>query len=213
MTAVSALTQRSLAEIPEGELVQFLLADSHWRQRIVGLHGIPDEARHYPEVQLASLGKKGDIDILLVAPGHAEFATAIQVKRVKVSSMTFASGKPNRLDALKELKRQTNLLVDLGFAQVFCFVIVVVDSRIQNGCAYRFDGLTPVLRRIIENSLSTEGLAKRVGLVHFEIDQPMDDAPLSTGTFFAKALRMPEIAVQPQPLTTWVTQIVEQRNA
>lgn len=213
VTAMSQLTQRSLANIPEGELVHFLLEDSHWRQRLVGLYGIPGDARHYPEVQLDSLGMQGDIDILLVAPGHPEFATAIQVKRVKVTNATFVSGKPNKLGELEKLKRQTNLLVDLGFAQVFCFVVVVVDSRIQNGGTYRFDGLTPELRKTIEDSLSTEGLDKRVGLVHYEIVQPMDDIPLSTGTFFAKALRMPEVAPQPRPITTWVAQVVEQRDA
>lgn len=213
MTTLPAPIQRSLADIHEGELVQFLLADSHWRQRLIGLHGIPENARHYPEVQLASLGKKGDIDILLVAPGRPEFATAIQVKRIKVTAKTFASGKPNKLEALEELKRQTNLLVELGFAQVFCFAVVVVDSRIQNRGAYRFDGLTPELRRTIEESLSTAGLAERVGLVHYEIVQPIDDVPLSTGTFSGKALRMPTVAAQPQSVTTWVAQVVAQRDA
>lgn len=213
MTVVPELTQRSLAEIPEGELVRFLLADPHWRQRLVGLHGIPSDAVHYTEVPLTALGKKGDIDILLVGPGHSEFATAIQVKRIKVSTMTFACGKPNKLDALEELKKQTNLLVDLGFAQVFCFAIVVVDSRVRNGSAYRFDGLTRELRRTIDNALSTEGLASRAGLVRYEIVQPLDFPPLTTGTFFSNALRMPEIAAQPQAITAWVTQIVQQVNA
>jgi hypothetical protein len=213
MTTFPVLTQRSLADISEGELVVSMLSEPRWRQLLVGLHGIPDNVRHYPEVQLATLGKKGDIDILLVAPGRPEFATAIQVKRVKVAAATFANGKSNKLDALEELKRQTNLLVDLGFAQVFCFVIVVVDSRIQSGGLYRFDGLTPELRRTIEGSLSTEGLAKRIGLVHYQIVQPMDDVPLNMGTFSAKSLRMPEVAAQPQLITTWVAQVVEQRDA
>jgi hypothetical protein len=132
MAAAITLREPSLVDIPESELVRRLLTDPHWQQRIVGIHGIPDDARPYPEVSLDGLDAKGDIDILLVAPLHPQFATAIQVKRIKVKDTTFVSGTPNKLEALDELKRQANLLADLGFAQVFSFAMVVVDSRKHN---------------------------------------------------------------------------------
>jgi hypothetical protein len=213
MATVNALKQPSLAEIPEGELVRLLLADPHWRERIVGLHGIPDGARPYPEVPLEGLDGRGDIDILLVDPLHPEFATVAQVKRIKVKAETFASGRPNRLEALEELKRQSNLLADLGFAQVFSFALVVVDSREQNNGEYRYDGLTPKLRDTIANCLTLDGLAMRVGMVHYEFVQPIDHPPLTSGTYSGKPLRMPQVAPQPDAVTAWVARIVAERDS
>jgi len=118
----------SLAGVPEPELVRRLLADTHWRGRLLGLHGIPTDANNYPEVLLDDLGKKGDVDILLVNPSRPEFATAIQAKRIKVAAQTFQTGKPNRLVAVAELHRQANLLVELGFWQVLCYAIVAVEG-------------------------------------------------------------------------------------
>ena len=213
MNTTPPFTQLSLAAIPEGELVRSLLAAPHWREWLLGLHGIPGAIRPYPEVQLASLGKQGDIDILLVEPGRPASAIAIQVKRAKVTESTFANGKPNKLDAIDELKKQTNLLVELGFSQVLAYVIVVVDSRTRNIDDFRFDGLTPELHKTIESALSTEGLAEQAGLVRFEIVQPMDFAPLTTGSNFIRSIRMPKAQVQPQSLTEWITKLVRERDA
>jgi hypothetical protein len=213
MAIDAALQQPSLADIPESKLVRSLLADPHWQQRIIGIHGIPDDARAFPEVPLDGLERKGDIDILLADPLHPEFATVVQVKRIKVKAETFASGTPNRLDAFNELKKQTNLLADLGFAQVFAFAMVVVDSRTRNNGEYRFDGLTPALRDTIASSLSLDGFAERIGAMHYEFVQPLDDAPLTSGTYSGKPLRMPQVARQPDAVTAWVAQVVEERIA
>jgi hypothetical protein len=212
MATAVELKQQSLAEIPEGELVRRLLGEPHWQERFVGIHGIPDDARAYPEIPLDGLERKGDIDILLVDPSHPEFATVVQVKRIKVKAQTFASGRPNKLDAFDELKQQTNLLVDLGFAQVFSFAIVVVDSRAQNNGEYRFDGLTPALRDMIGSSLSLDGLATRAGVMHYEIVQPIDDPPLTTATSSSRLLRMPQVVSQPDAITAWVARVVEERG-
>jgi hypothetical protein len=213
MAISGALKQPSLADIPEKELVRSLLADRHWQQRIIGIHGIPDDARAFPEVSLDGLERKGDIDILLADPLHPEFATVVQVKRIKVKAETFASGRPNKLDAFDKLKKQTNLLADLGFAQVFAFAMVVVDSRARNNGEYRFDGLNPALRDTIARSLSLEGLAKRVGAIHYEFVQPMDDVPLTSGTYSGKPLRMPQVVPQPDAVTAWVARVVAERIA
>lgn len=212
MTIITAFKESSIAEIEESALVQRLLADPHWRQRILGIEGIPDNVRAYPEVVLEGLGRKGDIDILLVDPLHPEFATAAQVKRIKVKAETFASGKPNKIDELDKLKRQTNLLVDLGFAQVFSFALVVVDSRTRNSGKYCFDGLTPALRDLIADSLSLDGLANRAGMMHYEFVQPVDDVPLTSGTYSGKLLRMPQKISQPEIITAWVARVIAEYN-
>jgi hypothetical protein len=189
-----------------------LLTDPHWQQRIVGIHGIPDDARPYPNVSLDGLEAKGDIDILLVDPLHPEFATAIQVKRIKVKDTTFASGTPNKLNALDELKRQANLQ-PIWLCEVFSFAMVVVDSRKHNNGEYRFDGLTPALRDTIANSVTPDGLRTRIGMMHYEFVQPIDDVPLTSGTYSGHLLRMPQTAPQPEAITAWVAQVIAKRDA
>jgi hypothetical protein len=203
----------SLADVAEGELVRRLLADAHWRSRLLGLHGIPTDGNDYPEVLLDDLGKKGDIDILVVNPSRPEFATAVQAKRIKVAAQTFQTGKPNRLVAVAELHRQTNLLVELGFWQVFSYAIVVVDSRTNNQGEYRYDGLTTELRTTINDSLTTEGLHQDAGFIRFELAQPIDHYPLGAGTFSTRLLRAPTVRPQPANVTKWVSRVVAERDA
>ena len=197
------LSHESLADIPEGDLVHRILSDSHWRSRILRIDGIP-EASVYREVPLDGLGAQGDIDILVSESAIPECATGIQVKRVKVSANTFQTGKPNRVSALPELHRQANLLVQLGFWQVFSYVLVVVDSRAQNKGAFTFEGLTNELRRTIRNAISSGGLHTHAGLIEFELAQPMDDYPLGTGTFFSRIHRMPTPTPQSEAVTKWL---------
>lgn len=204
---VLQLAHESLAMIKEADLVQRLISDPHWRGRLLGVHGIPADATPYPEVPLEALGREGDIDILVVHSSRPDLATAIQVKRIKVQANTFRSGSPNRLSALDELRRQTNVLVELGFAQVFCFAIVVVDSREHNRGEYRFDGLTAALRKTIE------GLSSNAGFVHYELVQPVDDVPLHAGTYSGKVLRLPKVRLQPPAITEWVKCVVRNANA
>jgi len=127
---------------------------------------------------------------------------------VKVSEQTFQSGQPNRLSAIDELKRQTNLLAELGFAQVLAFAIVVVDSRAQNRGAYRFGGLTRDLRSTIDNVLNVSGLHPSAGLMQYELVQPIDDRPLGTGTFEGRLVRVPTVRPQAREITDWVNRVL-----
>jgi hypothetical protein len=195
----------SLAAIPEKKLVRRLLADDHWRNRILRLHGIPDGVHYFPEVELKGLNAHGDIDILAVDPTTPHLATAVQVKRVRVSEKSFVEdGKPNKLREISKLNRQASLLVQLGFWQVFAFVFIVVDSRIRNAGQYRFDGLTTALRAIVDQGITTAGLDARAGCIVYEITQPMEDHPLGTGTFFGRIVRMRTCSPQNSNVTSWV---------
>jgi hypothetical protein len=207
------LTHASLAEVAEPDLIGRLLADPHWRGRFLNVQGIPSEAKPRAGVPLSALGKHGDIDILVARAEQPERATAIQVKRIKVTENTFRSGKPNRLAAVAELHAQSNLLVQVGFWQVFSYAIVVVDSRTENGGAYKYDGLTTPLQKTIEDSLSTDGLHPDAGFMKFELVQPMDDYPLGSGTFSARLVRMPTSRAQPTRVTEWVQRILGEGDA
>ena len=94
---------RSIADLEEKDLIQQLIADEHWRHRLIGLHGIPVDSVLYPEVPLEGLQDlEGDIDLLLVPPRKPEYSTAIQVKRIKVSDSSFATDAPNNLSKVKK---------------------------------------------------------------------------------------------------------------
>ena len=206
-------THESLADIAEGDLVQRLLADQHWRSRLLGLHGIPKNARDYPEVLHDDLGRKGDIDILVVDPAQPQFATCVQIKRIKVSARTFQNGKPNKLAEITKLHKQSNCLVELGFWQVLSYALVVVDSRKNNQGEYRYDGLTSGLRSKIDESLTANGLHQNAGFVRFDFVQPIDDFPLGAGTFSSRVLRSATVQQQPASITAWVSGKISEHDA
>src|SRR5262249_44571056 len=89
----------SVADIPEGELVEKLMADRRWRASLLGIQGIPATPRVFQRVDLrrARSGFTGDADIILVAPDNPGVATAIEVKRIKVGASAFDTGQPNKL--------------------------------------------------------------------------------------------------------------------
>jgi len=209
---MNALQHNSLAEMSESALIHTLLGDAQWRSRVTNIHGIPDDAIPYPEIPLGNLGN-GDVDILLVPPDDFDRATAIQAKRIKVHEPSFATEMPGKLSELGKLQQQVNLLAKLGFWQVYSFVFVVVDSRANNGNLMSYAGLTPPLRDKIEASISLEGLAPEVGLLHFEFVQPLDHYPLGAGTFSARLKRLAQPREQLPSVTEWVRQAVQSAKA
>ena len=206
------LTAESIASIPEGALVKRLLADEHWSERIFDRDGIPRNAHRYPEVLLTGLGL-GDIDVLAIEPDNLDFATAIQIKRIKVSRSTFGGKAPNGLVALTELIDQTNRLVRLRFAQVFAFSFVVVDSRGANDGQVSYRGLTPAIRSLIEKATNLDRLLPEAGFVQYEFIQPMESPPLHVGAFFSRTLRSPQRAIQDPLVTRWLAQTLPQYDA
>ena len=206
-------TYESLADVQEGDLVGRILDETHWRERFLNIRGIPSSPVCIAEVLTSDLGLTGDIDLLVLAQGQPECATAIQVKRIKVSDSTFETGKPNKLAALPELYRQTNALVRLGFWQVFSYVVVVVDSRLQNVGSNIYNGLTHELKEHIQSAIRTDGLHEKAGLIKAEFVQSMDDRPLGAGTFHAQLIRPAIQAEQPTRITDWVKRKVASSDA
>jgi len=212
MDAKMSLVHPSLAEIHEKELVRYLLSHPWYRMDLLGIHGIPDNVRAFLEIELkdAPGNFKGDIDILLCAPGRPDSAIAIQVKRVKVGASTFRSGKPNKLEKYKEGVWQANDLARMGFSQVFLYVLVSVDSRERNAGQISYAGITPEMRDMIGRTISTNDLDSRVGLVLFDFVQPMDYAPLDgPGTGGTCLIRSAKEVVQPADLTAWVERVIQ----
>lgn len=149
----------------------------------------------------------GDIDILVVPDDAPDRSIAIQAKRIKVGPSAFETGEPNLLNKLVKLRRQANLLAEIGFSQTYCYVFVVVDSRQNNNGEHRYDGLDARLRAKIDSLDLLTGLNDRVGVMLFEMVQPIDDRPLGAGSFSGRLVRIAQHQSQPREVTEWVVRV------
>ena len=203
----------SIATIDESKLVELLLTDPYWPSRIVNLAGMPDDCKNFSCVSLDAVppnGAEGDIDILRCPPLRPDLATAIQVKRIKVSANALSTGQPNKLSGLKKGVEQSNLLADLGFHQVYFYVFIVVDSRELNVGKFAFAGSTKEIKSLLEREvgMAASALRSTAGLYTCEFTQPMDDVPLTTGAFGGHLVRLAQQRAQSDELTKWVAKTI-----
>jgi hypothetical protein len=205
----------SIADIAEAELIKRLVANPLDRESLFGVRGMPDHPSVLLSVDLQSAPGRfeGDVDILLVDPGLPQQATAIEVKRIKVGRTAFASGRPNKLREYGRAVRQADRLAEVGFAQVYLYAFVVVDSRYQNAGRYTYDGMTPELDAVVQNCISVKDLDDAVGVVVHEHVQPMDHPPLELGASGVQLVRLAAPRTQPGELTEWVTRLLERGAA
>ena len=80
------LLHRSIATIPEKELVAHVLNDVHYRDTLFNIKGLHTKAaRVLEQIELRQFRTDltGDVDILVVPVNEPELSTAIQVKRFK----------------------------------------------------------------------------------------------------------------------------------
>jgi hypothetical protein len=200
----------SLANIHEKDLVHRLVADPLSRADLLGVHGMPKAPLIFTEVDLrdAPGSVRTDGDLLFVEPNAPEAVVAIQAKRIKVHARSFEIGIPNKLPEYEKGVQQANLLACVGFAQVYLYIFVVVDSRHHNAGRVTYDGLTPELRAPIDAVISLERLDPRVGLAVIELIQPMDHRPLTIGVGGMDLHREAKAVPQPAELTRWLAQLL-----
>jgi len=199
-------SEPSISGISEPRLVERLVRHPDFFNLLANFRGIPRDVTPITRVDLGGLpgSPEGDIDLLLVPQGEPCQATAIQIKRVKISHGSFSKGKPNGLRGLRKGKRQANLLARLGFWQVYFYVLVVIDSRSQNTQELSFSGLSRDLAKEVDNSITPEGLDDGVGLVRFDFIQPMDWRPLTAGSNGFHLVRPARSIEQREAITEWV---------
>lgn len=200
----------SIAEVSEARLVEMLLRDSYWFSTVFCFAGMPRDSHDYSCVDLKGIppfGATGDIDVLRFPVGQPELATAIQAKRIKVSAKSLRTGQPNKLSDLSEGIRQTNHLSDLGFHQVYLYLLIEVDSRERNAGKFSFDGSTMEVKSLIQRHVSTVAAKLRpiVGLCEWEFTQSMDAGPLGAGGFRGHLVRLAQQKKQSDELTRWVS--------
>jgi hypothetical protein len=203
------LLHRSIADIPEDELVANLITTPYWRSIGFDIAGMPPAPTWRQKVDLADApgGRKGDIDVLLCPLNDPEQSVAIEVKRIKFGAGAIITGQPNKLTELKKDIRQANLLAKIGFSQVYFYIFVVVDTRQLNlGKDNSYAGLSVELKSKLELVLSfvPAELHPRVGLYRTKYGQTKDSAPLGEGTFYGHLVRRAQVVSQPPELTKWV---------
>ncbi len=104
----------------------------------------------------------------------------------------------------KKVALQANLLVRMGFWQVYVYVVVVADTREQNAGRNTYEGLSSKLRSLAYSSVSTQPLNERVGLGILDFTQPMDYSPFTVGTHGLHLIRLSKPTTQSRELTEWV---------
>ena len=207
------LIHNSLADIPEDRLVDRIVTDMFWGREFFQFHGMPSGmvSRQCVSLTDAPGDPKGDIDVLFCAPDLPEQAVAYQIKRIKFGINQLRNGTPSKLEEVKKLAQQTNLISRMGFWQVYADVIVVVDAREQNAETqntgkFTFHGLSPELRSLAYSAVSSaiplfDG---RIGIGVMEFVQTMDSEPFTDGTHGLHIRRFCEQASQSEELTKWV---------
>jgi hypothetical protein len=196
----------SIADIHEHELVDELLSSYSYRSSFIGIHGMPSTPVALTRVLLkdAPGDYRGDIDILLFAKDEPARAVAIEVKRIKVGASAFWTDRPNKMHEINVGVEQANLLAKVGFAQVYLYLIVVVDSREHNEGRITYNGLTAGLRQKIDAEVSTRMLDPRVGLIVLHYVQSMDHPPLTMGSSAGTIKRLATETLQPPALSRWI---------
>ena len=209
---VPRLTQDSIADIPEDELVGRLLSDQHWRSGLIELEGIPRGALDRQKVPLDTAPGhfSGDVDVLLCAQGRPEQAVAFEWKRIKFGKSALRTGMPNKLREYNKAVQQANRLAAVGFWKVYLYIVVVIDAREQNSGKISYEGLSSRLKSLVRSVVTPKGLDQHVGLCELEFTQPMDYAPLTIGAHGGYLQRQALAVPQSEELTKWVAGVFSQ---
>jgi hypothetical protein len=199
---------RSIGDVPEQELVESLVADRILRSAILSAAGATNASRFLLRVPIADIaaesGEKGDVDLVAYPGSDTHLAAAYEFKRVKISSHTFHTGKPNKLAELSKAIQQANALARLGFNRVVLAVLLVTDGRERTEFNFAFRGATNDLLRTVESAIHMSDLHKDVGVCRFEVVQPIDREFTLSGGIGIRALRIPKVRRQPDELTSQI---------
>lgn len=168
----------SATDVHEAELARWLFTAS------VSSRLIAEELGLIPEMQLAfrmdtqvlvsTARGPGDIDVLAVNGMHPEQTVAVEVKRVKMSSDSYLTSQPNKLQELEKGCKQVGLLREIGFHRSYLLVVVVADGREQTEVGFPFRGPTPALVEAVKGKLRSLTFHPDVGVAVVEVTQPID---------------------------------------
>ena len=128
-----------------------MLNDVRYRQTLLNITGVvTKDTRILEQIELRHFLKNlaGEIDILVVTNGQPEQSTAIHVKRFEAEvridergSEDAQLGHPKRFEELMAKGiQQANETKRVGFAQVYLWIVVAIDTRPTNNGWYTYEG-------------------------------------------------------------------------
>lgn len=126
-------------------------------------------------------GKTGEVDAILWPRDAEGEATVVEVKRIRVSSETFATETPGGLAALAKGAAQANAHFRLGFSRVYLCAVVQVDGRERSGGSWLEGGLTRALLDKVRAAIADAEVDPAVGLLLLELRQPVQKNALDGG--------------------------------
>lgn len=195
---------RSVADVPEHELVELLVRDPLLRSMILSATGSTVASRmqlRVPSSELApDRNELGDVDLLAYEEAALHLAAAYEFKRVKVTREAFYTGNPNKLAEIAKAVHQANALERIGFSRVALAIVVVTDGRERVQFNFAFRGASHELLRTVDTAIDLSGLHPDVGACRFEVVQPIDRDFTLSGGISAKVLRIPRVRNQPPKL-------------
>jgi hypothetical protein len=208
------MNTRSLAEIPEHDLVPLILRHSALRGMVLAAAGAHGADKMYFRVPAAALSghadEVGDVDALVYTSGAAQLAAAYEFKRVKIMPHTFETVMPNKLGEFSKAVHQANSLARIGFSRVVLAILLVTDGRERSEFNFAFRGATTELLRRVDSAFDLSELHPDVGVFRIEIVQPMDKDVTLAGGISGKAFRIPTLRNQPIDLTNRIERYVSQ---
>jgi hypothetical protein len=172
-----------VTDIPEKELIRWLLLFQPARELWFGELGFPPWAFYKPEVVEPFYPKgQGDLDLILCKPNSPHEAAAVECKRVKIVVEDPEHHALNRLTDTREGVRQANRVHNrFGFAQTYLAVLTSVEASAQedtnvpcrgiDAAATPDFGQTKTFRRIVEFP-GRDDLNSEIGIVFVEVVQP-----------------------------------------
>jgi hypothetical protein len=212
----------SATDIDEASLAEFLFTN----QTIPKIHltelGVNAGCLVRLAVKTSSLfaGEQlpGDIDVLIQHDKTTGFATAIELKRIKIPVRAFNTGMPTKIQDLKRGVHQANALHELGFGRVILLIAIVTDGRDQTGVTWPYRGPTAGHLSKIRNFPGRELLNPQVGLAFVEAMQPTDRPLQTAGGLTAYFKQTPVSRVQSPEVSQTIcqyfanSQLVETRS-
>ena len=204
---------RSVAQIPEEELLKILMADPMCRAWILPLDLRTDFTPLFrvplDRFKTESRRPEGDIDLLIVQGQAAEHAIAMQFKRVKVGAASFQTGLATKTRQIGKLATQSNILVELGFHRVVAVIVVLVDSRLVSGPNPYLKTTPRDVIREIHSQISEAPFQGLVCVETVEICQPLDKDFRLTGSSGGWQAQQGGSQVQPRELTDAIAKLLK----
>jgi len=200
----------SIADVPEYDLVE-LVFEIPWFDQLAIPPQTSGPISHRLRVTPQQLGLPlsafGDIDALVLAANDPSSARASEYKRVKVTTKTFKTGRPNKLQELRKAAEQANEIAEAGLSRVWMQVIVATDAREVTGGQFHLVPGVFEVRDLVRASIPFNDLHPAVGVHVMHLAQPVDRPVTDAGQFGGDVIRTVQPQTQPETLTKAIAKL------